>query len=151
MTARPLTAFSFQYYNVTITSGCGGKNVMKDLFRTVLAEGAEKRTCDDYRYVLLEGGSARITGNKGEDAELTIPGELDGHPVREIGEVAFYKCNTLTAVALPEGLTTIGDDVFKYCTDDLTITVSRDSYAHQYVIDNGPSYTYPDANDWLYA
>ena len=124
---------------------------MKDLFRTVLAEGAEKRTCDDYRYVLLEDGSARITGYKGEDADLTIPGELDGHPVREIGEVAFYKCNTLTAVALPEGLTTIGDDVFKYCTDDLTITVSRDSYAHQYVIDNGPSYTYPDANDWLYA
>ena len=124
---------------------------MKDLFRTILAEGTEKRTCDDYRYVLLEDGSARITGYKGEDAELTISGELDGHPVREIGEVAFYKCNTLTAVALPEGLTSIGESAFEYCPDDFTLIVSRDSYARQYVIDNSPSYTYPDANDWLYA
>ena len=47
-------------------------------------------------------------------------------------------------------MTSIGEDAFSEC-DILTLTVSRDSYACQYAIDNGLVYTYPDANDWLYA
>ena len=66
-------------------------------------------TCDDYTYVLLEDGGARITGYDGEDAELTVPAELDGHPVREIGHSAFASCYSLTSVTLPEGLTTISN------------------------------------------
>lgn len=119
-----------------------------------LAEGAEvveERICGDYTYELLEDGGARITGYDGEDAELTVPDELDGHPVREIGERAFCWCDALANVTLPEGLTSIGDSAFWDCPDDLTLTVPRDSYARQYAIDNGLSYTYPDVNDWLNA
>ena len=139
-----------------------------------LAEEGEEMTCGDYTYALLEDGGVRITGYDGEDAELTVPAELDGHPVREIGEEAFFGCDNLTSVTLSDGLTSIGDSAFIYCDsltsvtlpdsltsigvgafedcpETLTLTVSRDSYACQYAIDNGLAYTYPDANDWLYA
>ena len=116
-----------------------------------LAEEGEELTCGDYTYVLLEDGGARITGYYGEDAELTVPDELDGHAVREIGESVFSFCRSLTTVILPDGLTSIGEGAFEDCPDDLTLTVPRDSYARQYAIDNGLTYTYPDANDWLYA
>ena len=116
-----------------------------------LAEDGEELTCGDYTYILLEGGGARITGYNGEDAELTVPDELDGHAVREIGESVFSFCRSLTTVILPDGLTSIGEGAFEDCPDDLTLIVSRDSYACQYAIDNGLTYTYPDANDWLYA
>ena len=56
-----------------------------------LAEEEEELTCGDYTYVLLEDGGARITGYDGVGTNLTIPAELDGHPVREIGEEAFYQ------------------------------------------------------------
>ena len=116
-----------------------------------LAEDGEELTCRDYTYVLLEDGGARITAYDGMDAELTVPDELDGHAVREIGESVFSFCRSLTTVILPDGLTSIGEGAFKNCPDDLTLTVPRDSYARQYAIDNGLTYTYPDANDWLYA
>ena len=77
-----------------------------------------------------------------------------------IGDSAFVGCFALSAVALPEGLTSIGDDAFvgcasltsigegafDGCSDTLTLTVPRDSYAHQYAIDNGIPYTCSDAN-----
>ena len=116
-----------------------------------LAEDGEELTCGDYTYVLLEDGGARITAYDGMDAELTVPDELDGHPVREIGESVFSFCRSLTTVILPDGLTSIGEGAFEDCPDDLTLTVPRDSYAYQYAIDNGLTYTYPYANDWLYA
>ena len=68
-----------------------------------------------------------------------------------IGDSAFSYCNALTSVTLPDSLTFIGEGAFEDCPDDLTLIVSRDSYACQYAIDNGLTYTYPDANDWLYA
>ena len=87
-----------------------------------LAEEGEELTCGDYTYVLLEDGGARITDYEGEDAELTVPAELDGHPVREIGEEAFRDCD-LTTVTLPDGLTTIGDDAFSGCHSLTTVTL----------------------------
>ena len=88
-----------------------------------LAEEGEELTCGDYAYVLLEDGGARITDYDGEDAELTVPDELDGHAVREIGDSAFFYCVALTTVTLPEGLTTIGDYAFGSCWSLTTITL----------------------------
>ena len=90
-----------------------------------LAEEGEELTCGDYTYVLLEDGGARITDYDGEDAALTVPDELDGHAVREIGDAAFFYCVALTTVTLPEGLTTIGDSAFSGC--DLTAVALPDS------------------------
>ena len=58
-------------------------------------------------------------------------------------------CPNLTAVDIPDSVTFIGNHAFDGCDSLTEIIVGRDSYAKQYCIDNGLSYTYPDANDWL--
>ena len=171
-----------------------------------------------YEYVLLEDGSAEITGYSGDAEVLEIPAELDGYSVTSIGKSAFFHCKNLTSVTIPDSVTSISDyafldcygltsitlsdsvtsidegafasccnltsvnipdsvtsigesafffcynltsvtipdsvtfigvDAFSNCSDDLVLTVERDSYAKSYAEENGISYTYPDANDWL--
>ena len=65
-------------------------------------------TSGDYTYTLLEDGSARIIDYTGDAEALTVPAELDGHLVRQIGDRAFSACFSLTSVRLPKGLTAIG-------------------------------------------
>ena len=72
-------------------------------------------TSGDYTYTLLEDGSARIIDYTGDAKALTIPAELDGHSVRQIGGRAFTACFSLTSVTLPEGLTAIGEEAFQRC------------------------------------
>ena len=59
--------------------------------------GTQKLSCGDYDYVLLEDGTASITGYHGSAAELSIPEELDGRRVSSIGDYAFIGCTTLTS------------------------------------------------------
>ena len=72
-------------------------------------------TSGDYTYMLLEDGGARIIDYTGDAEALTVPAELDGHLVRQIGDRAFTACFSLTSVTLPEGLTSIGEDAFRHC------------------------------------
>ena len=72
-------------------------------------------TSGDYTYTLLEDGGARIIDYTGDAEALTVPAELDGHLVRQIGDRAFSACFSLTSVRLPKGLTAIGEDAFQRC------------------------------------
>ena len=106
-------------------------------------------TSGDYTYTLLEDGGARIIDYAGDAEALTIPAELDGHSVRQIGDGAFTACFSLTSVTLPEGLTSIGEDAFSYCETLTTITLpdgltSIGDYAF-YGCDALTSVTLPDS------
>ncbi len=103
----------------------------------------ETFTSGDYTYILLENGAAKITGYSGKAENLTIPDQLDGHPVTAIGNSAFSSCSSLTSVSIPDSVTVIGKDAFYKCPD-LTLTVGRDSYALQYCKENALNYTYPE-------
>ena len=46
----------------------------------------------------LQDGKAVITGFSGASTLVSIPATLDGHPVTAIGERAFFRCKSLTAV-----------------------------------------------------
>lgn len=46
---------------------------------------------------------------------LAIPEILGGCPVTEIGSYAFYDCDSLTSVEIPEGVTRIGVRAFEGC------------------------------------
>ena len=76
--------------------------------------------------------------------EVTIP-----EGTEKIWDAAFMNCKYLKDVSLPASLTYIGDSAFKNCSDSLVFTVPRNSYAAQYCQENGFSYVYPDADDWL--
>jgi len=65
----------------------------------------------------LEEEVATITGYTGVlRGDLMIPRELDGYPVRGIGEYAFAD-KYITTVTVPEGVTFIGDEAFARCYD----------------------------------
>ena len=79
-----------------------------------------------YVYVLLEDGTAEITGCGAELPSLTrIPDTLDGHPVTSIGADAFGRFS-FTELILPDTITGIGESAFASC-NKLTVLTIPDS------------------------
>lgn len=64
-----------------------------------------------YLYVVLEDGTAGITGYLGDETALVIPSVLDDLPVTAIGAYAFEYA-ALTSVVIPEGVTVIDRKAF---------------------------------------
>ena len=60
-----------------------------------------------------------ITGD-----DVTIPSTLDDYTVTGIGVSAFYDCNKITSITIPDSITTIGESAFDGCTGLTSITVS---------------------------
>ena len=73
--------------------------------------------------------------------------------IKIIGASAFYNCERLTSITVPDSVIEIGSYAFYKC-DNLTMNVEHDSYAARYAMDNGidyiiSPYTSPDFLDWL--
>lgn len=68
-----------------------------------------------YTYELNGDGSVRITGYTGDAVLLTVPAELDGHKVADIGMFAFHGCAELRHVVLSEGIVTVYVNAFYDC------------------------------------
>ena len=88
-----------------------------------MAGEAETHSSGAYKYTISGDGSATITDYTGKAKALTIPSELDGHPVTAIGYGAFVDCDSLTSITLPDGLTSIGDRAFASCASLTSITL----------------------------
>lgn len=58
-----------------------------------------------------------------ETGGITIPETLVGKPVTRIGEDAFYHCDELTRISLPESLEAIYQQAFELCSGLTTITI----------------------------
>ena len=91
-----------------------------------MAGEAETLTSGDYKYTLNDDGSATITRYTGKAKALTIPSELDGHPVTAIGDMAFFYCTSLTSITLLDSISSIGANPFAYCKKLTQIIVSPD-------------------------
>ena len=65
-----------------------------------------------------------VTGHSDEmDAEIVIPTELNGLPVRTIGENVFEGCSSLLSVVIPKSVTSIGFAAFEGCTSLSSVTI----------------------------
>ena len=80
----------------------------------------------NYRYRILEDGTAEITKYSGGDEVLKIPETLDGKTVTGIGDYAFSERRSLTSIELPDGVMSMGDYAFYQC-DALESIVLPDS------------------------
>ena len=58
-----------------------------------------------------------------EDTELIIPSMHEGLPVTKIGTSAFYNCDSLTSVTIPEGVTFIDGGAFSMCRSLTSVTI----------------------------
>lgn len=96
---------------------------------TLLASAQHKVNIEGIWYNLdLETGQAEVTyaGPNAQayveySGDLTIPATVNyenkEYRVTSIGDEAFYECNKLTDVELPEGLERIGNKAFVACTE----------------------------------
>ncbi len=66
--------------------------------------------------VVADGAGIAITKYLGTGAEVVIPDTIDGLPVIEIGDEAFYNNTTLTTITLPATIERIGVRAFAGCT-----------------------------------
>ena len=93
----------------------------------VYAEGMEGYSSGVFDYVLLEDGTAEITGYHGgssEGYEVSVPRYVDGYEVTSIGEGAFDEHVRITAITLPDSVTTIGAYAFSGCFSLASITLN---------------------------
>ena len=82
------------------------------------------------------------------DTNIVIPDTYNDLPVKGIDNWAFYGCDSLTSVVIPDGVTTIGDYAFKNCSGLNSVDIgngliSIGDYAFQYC-NSLTSVTIPD-------
>ena len=72
----------------------------------------------DYEYAYLEDGTICITAYTGSSKKVTIPEQIGGVAVTQIGEMAFaeYEVAHITAVTLPDTIRAIGKSAFGGCS-----------------------------------
>ena len=69
-----------------------------------------------WKYSLGEGGATITYILEWAEDEVTVPREVDGHPVVAIGDWAFHLCDGIAGVTIPDGVSSIGEGAFMGCT-----------------------------------
>ena len=95
----------------------GGGRTVLDCGSIVGSQGLE--------YTLVDGSYYTVTGlGTCTDTEVVIPLIYDGLFVRAIGDDAFYNCDSLTSVTIPDSVTSIGNNAFSGCSSLTGVTIS---------------------------
>ncbi len=86
---------------------------------------SEEKVSGDYKYKILDDGTAQITDYTGKAATLTIPSTLGGKTVTSIGSTAFSMCSSLTSVTIPDSVKEIGYGAFLACKKLSTVKIGK--------------------------
>ena len=105
----------------------------------------------EYEYELDAEGNAKLAKFNGIDTftgDLTIPSEIDGHPVNFVKAGCFMEAKGIKSVTIPATITDMGDDVFMGCTalERFVVEAGNPYYSIQ---DDGVLYA--DDNKFLVA
>jgi hypothetical protein len=80
-------------------------------------------TFENFTYIILDSDydgvndCIEITDCDHSATVINVPAEINGVPVKSIGNNAFYKYTELTDITLPAGITSIGNYAFWFCTN----------------------------------
>lgn len=55
---------------------------------------------------------------------IELPRQINGMPITSISDYAFFYCNNLTEIVIPDSVTSIGDNAFEHCDGLTSIEVS---------------------------
>ncbi|MGN0701858.1 MAG: leucine-rich repeat protein [Lentihominibacter sp.] len=89
---------------------------------TVYMVPAESASADDGEFS-FDASTGTITKYNSDAAEVTIPAEINGAAVKAIGNNAFYDCNAITSVIIPQGVTSIGNNAFRDCDNLADVSI----------------------------
>lgn len=76
----------------------------------------------------VEGGEATVTGfaaPPGFNGVLVIPDTLGGASVTSIGSWAFFICESITSVSIPDSVTSISDRAFNICPKLVNVSLGN--------------------------
>ncbi len=97
--------------------------VMMLFIPAAIGEEPETFTSGNYRYSLLDDGTISIKKYTGKEDSIEIPYSIDGYTVTTIGDRAFFSCDSLTSITIPDSVTSIGDSAFSSCYSLTSITI----------------------------
>lgn len=66
----------------------------------------------DYEYSVDDEGNATITRYNGNESDVVVPSQIDGHTVTKLKQYLFAREESLKSVSIPEGVTAIDKYVF---------------------------------------
>jgi len=77
---------------------------------------------EEYGFIPCGDGYS-IIGYNGSGGDVILPERHKGKPVVAIGDQAFFCCESLTSVIIPDSVTSIGFSTFESCTALTDITI----------------------------
>ncbi len=82
-----------------------------------------------YEIISESEKTVEIIDNRSFKGKANIPEEINfagkKYKAVKIKTQAFFKCNTLTSIDLPDSITSIGESAFRYCSDLMSINLSK--------------------------
>ncbi|MGN0460107.1 MAG: leucine-rich repeat protein [Ruminococcus sp.] len=93
------------------------------VFSAVSSYSAQGNTYGNFIYEILSDNTAEITGYKGNDSNVEIPGKIGENEVSAIGNSLFKGHTELKGVKIPDTVKSIGDYAFDCCTSLAQVTV----------------------------
>lgn len=86
----------------------------------------------DETYYSVEATDYYISG------DIIIPRENEGKPVIKIGASAFYSCDSITSVVIPDSVIEIGDSAFLNCSNLTKVVIPDRVYIYGHAFDGCP-------------
>lgn len=116
--------------NLIFFTACGEVSDTDKLYEESLTESISNNFSSEVRPSLQEvydianvDGGVCIVKYNGKEKELVVPREINGMPVIEIGEGAFYENEILESIVLPDTLEKIGPYAFLFCRNLKDISI----------------------------
>lgn len=92
------------------------------VFASGIATASEEKTTEGFEFAISEG-TASVIGYNGTDTDVVIPAEYQGYPVTSIGDYAFFRCESLKSINIPDSVVTIGEGAFYRCSSLISINL----------------------------